>query len=102
MMAPPERDAFFYLGAPGPDFDAFIAGYQTACPHPVRWHADLLIYYAYRIQLRNLAQWLHNLLHEPLDEGQREHDLKMLGFHCLERFAGVEQMAQELPAALIL
>jgi spectinomycin phosphotransferase len=59
------------------------------------------IQYAYRIQLRNLAQWLHNLLHEPLDEGQREHDLKMLGFHCLERFAGVERMVQELPASLL-
>jgi len=102
MIAPPERDAFFYLNAPGPNFGAFIAGYQAVCPHSVHWHADLLIYYAYRIQLRNLAQWLHNLLHEPLDEGQREHDLKMLGFHCLERFAGVERMAQELPAALIL
>lgn len=99
-IAPPERDAFFYLGASGPDLDAFIAGYQAICPHPVHWHADLLIYYAYRVQLRNLAQWLHNLLHESLDEGQREHNLKMLGFHCLERFAGVERMAQELPTAL--
>lgn len=96
VIAPPERDAFLY----GADFAAFDAGYHLIHKEPMRWHANWLAFYGYRIQLRNLAQWLHNLLHENLDEAQRENDLAMLGFHCLDRLKGVERTASELVAFL--
>ena len=31
--------------------------------------------------MRNLAHWLHNLLHEPLDEIQRDNDVTMISLH---------------------
>ena len=48
------------------------------------------------MQLRNLAHWLHNLLHESLDEAQRENDVIMIEYHCLDRLASVERTATEL------
>jgi spectinomycin phosphotransferase len=91
VMAPPERDAFIYMGYLGPDFSVFDTGYRMLRDEPVRWHHELLAYYSYRLQLRNLSTWLHNLLHESLDEVQRENDLSMLGFHCLDRLELVER-----------
>jgi spectinomycin phosphotransferase len=99
-IAPPERDAFIYAGYAGGNFAAFDAGYRAFHKEPVRWNPALLAYYAYRLQLRNLAHWLHNLLHEKLDDAQYENDLEMLGFHCLDRFEGVERAARELGSML--
>lgn len=98
VVAPPERDAFIYMGYLGPDFAAFDAGYRTIHREPIQWHTDWLVYYAYRLQLRNLAQWVHNLLHEPLDEVQRDNDVTMIEQHCLDRLERVEQTATVLGA----
>lgn len=96
VMAPPERDAFMYIGYLGPDFTAFDTGYQMVHKGPMHWNLYRLACYSYRIQLRNLSQWLHSLLHEPLKDIQRENDLNMLGFHCLDRFESVERAASKL------
>jgi spectinomycin phosphotransferase len=98
VMAPPERDAFIYMGYLGPEFTAFNDGYRMIRREPMHWHADWLAYYAYRLQLRNLAHWLHNLLHEPLDEVQRDNDVTMIEYHCLDRLERVERTATELMA----
>lgn len=100
VMAPPERDAFIYMGYIGPAFTAFDAGYRMICKEPM-WHADLLAYYAYRLQLRNLAHWLHKLLHEALDEAQRDNDVMMIEQHCLDRLESVERTATALVASSI-
>jgi spectinomycin phosphotransferase len=96
VMAPPERDAFIYVGFLGEDFTAFDAGYRTIHKEPIHWHAEWLAYYAYRLQLRNLAHWLHKLLHESLDEVQRDNDVTMIEYHCLDRLESVERTATEL------
>ncbi len=93
-----ERDAFGYMGFLGPDFTVFDAGYRTIHKEPLHWHVNWLAHYAYRLQLRNLAQWLHNLLHEPLDEVQRDNDVAMIEYHCLDRLERVERTATELVA----
>ncbi len=98
VIAPPERDAFGYMGFLGPDFTVFDAGYRTIHKEPLHWHVNWLAHYAYRLQLRNLAQWLHNLLHEPLDEVQRDNDVAMIEYHCLDRLERVERTATELVA----
>jgi aminoglycoside phosphotransferase (APT) family kinase protein len=98
VMAPPERDAFLYLGDLGPEFTAFDAGYRMIRREPMQWYADWLAYYAYRRHLRNLAHWLHNLLHEPLDEAQRDNDVTMIEDHCLDRLEGVERTVTEVMA----
>jgi thiamine kinase-like enzyme len=43
VVAPPERDAFNYIGFIGPDFDAFDAGYRMPGSE-LKWHTDWLIY----------------------------------------------------------
>jgi spectinomycin phosphotransferase len=102
VMAPAERDAFMYLSDPSrPDFWAFTRGYQQTRAQPVQWQPLRLSYYAYRRQLRNLAHWLHKLLHERLDMKQRANDLEMIGFHCLVRWEGIEQAATRLLTANI-
>jgi aminoglycoside phosphotransferase (APT) family kinase protein len=100
VVAPPERDAFIYMGYIGPAFAAFDAGYRMICHEPM-WHAGLLAYYAYRLQLRNLAHWLHKLLHEPLDEAQRDNDVTMIEHHCLDRLESVERTAAALVAGSV-
>ena len=100
VIAPPERDAFAYIDYLFPNSSAFDRGYRKIHKEPPHWHGNLLAYYAYRQQLRNLAQWLHNLLHEDLNDEQRENDLSMLGFHCLDRWQQMEQTARELVVAL--
>jgi aminoglycoside phosphotransferase (APT) family kinase protein len=98
VIAPPERDVFPYIGYIGPDFAAFDAGYRLIHKEPMHWHTDWLAYYAYRIQLRNLAHWLHNVLHEPLDEVQRANDVTMIEHHCLDRLESVERTMTALVA----
>ena len=98
VMAPPERDAFIYLGYLGPAFAAFDAGYRSIHREPMQWHVDWLAYYAYRLQLRNLAHWLHNLIHEPLDEVQRDNDVMMIEEHCLNRLEDVERTVTDVMA----
>jgi spectinomycin phosphotransferase len=100
VIAPPERDASSYIDYLFPDFNAFDKGYRTIHKGLLHWDGNLLAYYAYRQQLRNLAQWLHNLLHEDLDDEQRKNDLEMLGFHCLDRWQHLEQQAKELVITL--
>jgi aminoglycoside phosphotransferase (APT) family kinase protein len=96
VLAPRERDAFGYMGFIGPDFAVFDAGYRMVHQGPLRWHPELLAYYAYRLQLRNLAQWLHNLLYESLNEVQRANDLEMIEHHCLDRLESVRRAAKRI------
>jgi spectinomycin phosphotransferase len=92
VVAPAERDAFVYLIDPSrPEFCAFVQEYQQTRGKPMQWQSVRLAYHTYRQQLRNLAHWLHKLLHERLDEQQRANDLEMIGFHCLDRWEGIEQ-----------
>ena len=96
VIAPPERDVFIYIGYNSDDFAAFDAGYCAIHKEPMHWNTSLLAYYAYRAQLRNLATWLHSILHEPLNEVQRENDIEMIEFHCLNRLQRVERAVLEL------
>jgi aminoglycoside phosphotransferase (APT) family kinase protein len=98
VIAPPERDAFMYIGyiGLGQDFVAFDTGYRMIHKEPMHWHTNWLAYYAYRMQLRNLTHWLHNVLHEHLDEVQRDNDVTMIEYHCLDRLENVERAAREL------
>ncbi len=96
VIAPAERDAYSYMGYNHEDFAAFTAGYHSIRKEPANWNVHLLAYYAYRHQLRNLATWLHNLLHEAYNDEQRANDLEMIKNHCLNRLENVERTAAHL------
>lgn len=93
ILAPMERDLFSYIG---PDYTAFRRVYTEAGPMTRRLNADLIGFFAYRHQLRNLSQWIHNLLHEDLGEQQQQNDLEMIGFHCLDRWPSVAAAVMQL------
>jgi hypothetical protein len=69
--ATPERDSSVYLGSKGAEFVDFDAGYRMIRTEPMQCHVDCLAFYDYHPQLSNTANWLHKVLHEPLDEVRR-------------------------------
>lgn len=93
VMAPIERDAFLYMGYMGEEFAQFEAGYRTACTAPPRWCTQRMIFYAYRLQLRNLAHWLHSALHGRDRAERADKALLLIEHHCLDRLDSVERTA---------
>lgn len=93
IVAPPERDAFGFVR----QLAAFTAGYQYHGKTDLRWNRDLLTFFACRQQVRNLWQWMHNLLYEETDPLQCENDLEMIDFHCLQRWDALEATLRGLP-----
>lgn len=87
VAAPVERDLFSYVGS---EYTTFRAAYSEARRISLSLNSDLVAFYAYRHQLGNLNQWLHNLLNENFDDHQKENDLDMIGFHCLDRWTSIE------------
>ncbi|TDG00627.1 aminoglycoside phosphotransferase family protein [Paenibacillus piri] len=86
-LAPPERDVFGYLND---EFDTFYQRYTERAGTKLRFHTDLLRFYAYRHHLSNLSNWLLNMLYRHTAEAQRANDLEMIDFHCIRRWSGIE------------
>jgi spectinomycin phosphotransferase len=84
LIAPPERDLFSYI-----DQD-FLTHYELQWCRPVDLNIDLLRFYSYRHHLKNLTNWILNILYLSSDEEQNENDLDMIIHHCLNRFEGIE------------
>ncbi|KKI89377.1 aminoglycoside phosphotransferase [Bacillus sp. SA1-12] len=87
MIAPPEFDLFSYLGD---EFEVFLTSYQKYINHTISLNLDLLRFYSYRHHLRNLANWLMNILYRNTDEAQNENDLEMIIYHCMNRWDNIE------------
>ncbi|MGM7723269.1 aminoglycoside phosphotransferase family protein [Metabacillus sp. Hm71] len=87
IIAPPEYDLFGYIGE---EFEAFLTSYQMQINHTVSLNLDLLRFYSYRHHLRNLANWLMNILFRNTDEAQNENDLDMIIHHCMNRWNSIE------------
>jgi spectinomycin phosphotransferase len=93
LMAPPERDIFGYIGE---EFETFFGRYQNQLYQPVTLHADLLRLYAYRRHLRNLTNWLMNIMYRNTNEAQDENDLDMIENHCMNRWGSIESQVEHV------
>lgn len=93
VVAPIERDLFSYVDS---EYTTLRLAYAEARQMNLSLNPDLVAFYAYRHQLRNLNQWLHNLLNENFDDDQKENDLEMIGFHCLDRWTSIETTVSQL------
>jgi spectinomycin phosphotransferase len=93
VIAPLERDLFSYLG---PDYTTFRIAYAAKRQIAFSLNPDLVAFYSYRKQLENLSQWLHNLLNENFGDEQKQNDLEMIGFHCLDRWTSIETTIMQL------
>ncbi|MFD1676573.1 aminoglycoside phosphotransferase family protein [Alicyclobacillus fodiniaquatilis] len=93
IVAPIERDFFSYIGS---EYATFRLAYAEERQIDLSLNPDMVAFYAYRHQLRNLNQWLHNILNENFGDEQKQNDLEMIEFHCLDRWASVEEMVGQL------
>lgn len=93
VIAPLERDLFSYVGS---TYTTFRDAYAEARHINHLLNPNLVAYYAYRQQLRNLNQWIHNILHENFDDEQKQNDLEMIGFHCLDRWTSIKETVEQL------
>ncbi|WP_299089586.1 phosphotransferase [uncultured Metabacillus sp.] len=87
MIAPPEYDLFGYISE---EFEVFFTAYQKHIKHAVSLNIDLLRFYSYRYHLRNLTNWLINILYRNTEETQNENDLDMILHHCMNRWDYIE------------
>lgn len=86
-IAPPEFDLFNHLGS---DYRTLFTAYQRHMAQPIKLDADLLRFYFYRHHLRNLTDWLKNILFRNSEKAQNENDLDMIAHHCLNRLDSIE------------
>lgn len=93
IIAPIERDLFSYIG---PEYTMFRRAYEQERQMTRSLNPDLVAFYAYGHQLKNLSQWLHNILNEDFGDEQKDNDLDMIGFHCLDRWPSIEESILEL------
>ncbi|MFY0758925.1 phosphotransferase [Metabacillus dongyingensis] len=87
IIAPPEFDLFGFLGE---GFDVFLSSYKKNMGQTVTLNIDLFRYYSYCHHLRNLTNWLMNILYRNTEETQNENDLEMILHHCLNRLDSIE------------
>ncbi|MDF2960356.1 MAG: protein kinaselike protein, partial [Paenibacillus sp.] len=74
----------------GNEFEWFYKQYSRQAQRTVTLNSDLLRFYSYRHHLRNLTNWITNILYRNTDEGQNANDLEMIEFHCIERWKSIE------------
>ena len=87
ILAPPEYNLFGYIGS---SFDIFISSYIKQLDRKIQINLDLIRFYSYRGHLRNLSNWVMNILFRNTDESQSINDLDMIRNHCLNRFDQIE------------
>lgn len=86
-IAPAEFDLFNYLGS---NFNILFTAYQKHMEQTIKLNPDLLRFYSYRHHLRNLTDWLKNILLRNSEKAQNENDLDMIAHHCLNRLDAIE------------
>ncbi|QHW33839.1 aminoglycoside phosphotransferase family protein [Paenibacillus rhizovicinus] len=97
MLAPPELDLVGYIGK---EFEVFWSAYEQHIGQPVTLNPDLLRFYAYRHHLRNLTNWIMNILYRNTEETQNENDLDMIMNHCMNRWESIESKVEAVEAIL--
>ncbi|WP_256208783.1 aminoglycoside phosphotransferase family protein [Paenibacillus sp. CF384] len=97
LIAPLEFDLIGYIGE---EFDVFFSAYEQHTGKSVALDLDLLRFYAYRHHLRNLTNWLLNILYRNTENAQNENDLEMILYHCMNRWDQIEPMLKEVEANL--
>jgi spectinomycin phosphotransferase len=97
IIAPPEFDLIGYIGE---EFDVFFSSYEKHLGQSVTINLDLLRFYSYRHHLRNLTNWLMNILYRNTEEAQHENDLEMILHHCMNRWDSIEPKVRTVEAIL--
>ncbi|SDN67837.1 Phosphotransferase enzyme family protein [Paenibacillus sp. yr247] len=97
IIAPPEFDLVGYIGE---EFDVFFSSYEKHLGRSVTVNLELFRFYSYRHHLRNLTNWLMNILYRNTEEAQNENDLEMILCHCMNRWDSIEPKVRTVDAIL--
>ncbi|WP_274361927.1 phosphotransferase [Paenibacillus thermotolerans] len=97
QLAPREFDMAGYIGE---SFNAFYSAYERELGRSPAVDPDILRFYCYRNHLRNLTNWLMNIIFRNLDQAQKENDLDMILHHCMNRWDGIEPAIGAVEACL--
>ncbi|SEO98296.1 aminoglycoside phosphotransferase family protein [Paenibacillus sp. OV219] len=87
MIAPIEFDLRGYIGE---EFGIYLSAYEKELGREVLINTDVLRFYCYQHHLRNLTNWLLNLLVRDINPEQRANDLEMILYHCMNRWDSIE------------
>ncbi|MFC5653589.1 phosphotransferase [Paenibacillus solisilvae] len=87
IIAPREFDMIGYIGE---EFEVFLPAYEEHFGQFVTVNLDVIRFYAYRHHLRNLTNWLMNILYRNIEQAQNENDLEMILHHCMNRWDQIE------------
>jgi spectinomycin phosphotransferase len=97
ILAPHEYNVFSYIGD---RFDVFYTAYEQELNRQVNMNLDLLRFYSYRAHLRNLTNWIINILCGNNSAAQNNNDIAMIRDHCLNRIAPIEPNIHHVEAIL--
>jgi spectinomycin phosphotransferase len=97
ILAPPEFNFISYMGE---EFDVFFSTYEKNIGKTLTMNLDILRFYAYRNHLRNLTNWLMNILYRNTEEVQNEKDLEKILYHCMNRWDSIEANVRAIDALL--
>ncbi|WP_338787200.1 phosphotransferase [Metabacillus sp. FJAT-53654] len=97
LVAPPEFDLVGYIDK---EFDVFFSSYKKYYGQDVTINFDLLRFYSYRHHLRNLTNWIMNILYRNTLEEQNENDLEMIVYHCMNRWDRIEPNVRTVEAII--
>jgi thiamine kinase-like enzyme len=97
IIAPLEFDLVGYIGK---EFDVFFSSYKKYYGEDVTINLDLLRFYSYRHHLRNLTNWIMNILYRNTEEVQNKNDLEMILSHCMNRWDSIESNIRTVGAIL--
>ncbi|AZN41149.1 phosphotransferase [Paenibacillus albus] len=87
LLAPIEFDLRGYIGD---EFVIYLSAYEKELGCEVQINTDVLRFYCYQHHLRNLTNWLLNLLVSNMNPEQRANDLEMILYHCMNRWDSIE------------
>lgn len=98
IIAPREYNLYSFIG---PGFDIFISSYIRQLNQKIKIDVNLIRFYSYRAHLRNLTNWLMNILFRNTDEAQSINDIDMIENHCLDRLDQIEPNISKISRDLL-
>ena len=97
IIAPAERDIRNYTGD---YFSCFLEVYETKLGRKANLYTDVFGYYLHNFHLANLTNWIQRILYENKNAEQNESDLDCIMYHCMNRWAGIEDTLRNVRSIL--
>ena len=88
QLAPAEYDLLNYLD--DDHCQPFLDRYEARRGQRVPLSSEAFGFFQYRRHLRNLSNWVTNIMYDNTAPKQSENDLDMIVNHCMDRWEAIE------------